>query len=632
MWEINIENIGGIRSGEAEIKEGVNVIQASNFKGKTSLLKAIQTAMGTTGFGKDEQHPLTQGASTGKVILKAEDETYEVTLERDDGGVITRTGNPYIEDNIDSTCARLFAFLGENNPIRSAIRENDGEKLKENLQKPIKLENIEEKVDKKRKERDKLEAKIKDAETAAEKLPKVQEEVTKLEGEIEDLEKQEKELKQEVDENSDHAQLQSELSSKQGTLESTQSRIGRLESRLDSSKERLKEKENELEDLEVPGEVTEDVDLNDLEEEIGALESQINLLQDLHRSNKNFLESNHLELVSTVDRQIDEDEFNCWLCGDKTSQSEVEENLSEIATKIQSLKDEKGEIEEQISETKRKQKEARKKREERDNLKEEIQNINLNIEETEQDIKQAESKKEKLQEEIDELEEEYEEVEENLDKELSETQRKLGTKETDLERKRGELEDLEEEAKRKEELKAERSEISNEIESLLERRSKKINQLKSEFDAALDDIIDKFAPGFDGGYLSVIGDEENVDGFRISLAGDGRALEIGTTPDSSNTSVDDPTTHLSEGELELVGIATAMAGYRTFDVDQKSPAILIDGIGQLAAEHIHNLTEYLEGQSDTLITTAYPEAGDFNGEILDPHEWEVISHEEQAAA
>lgn len=55
------------------------------------------------------------------------------------------------------------------------------------------------------------------------------------------------------------------------------------------------------------------------------------------------------------------------------------------------------------------------------------------------------------------------------------------------------------------------------------------------------------------------------------------------------------------------------------------PCILLDNIGGLASEHIHTLVTYLKARTDYLITTAYPEAGEFDGQVLSPDDWDVVS-------
>jgi hypothetical protein len=44
-------------------------------------------------------------------------------------------------------CARLFAFLGEDNPVRAAVRNGDDDRPSELLQNPLDIEDIDRRID-----------------------------------------------------------------------------------------------------------------------------------------------------------------------------------------------------------------------------------------------------------------------------------------------------------------------------------------------------------------------------------------------------------------------------------------------------------------------------------------------------
>jgi len=81
-----------------------------------------------------------------------------------------------------------------------------------------------------------------------------------------------------------------------------------------------------------------------------------------------------------------------------------------------------------------------------------------------------------------------------------------------------------------------------------------------------------------------------------------------------------------------VGVIVAVAGYRTFDVADRVPVILLDGISQLSAANLRSLTEYLSDAAEVLVTTAYPEAGTFDGNHISPDQWDTVSDEEAPTA
>ncbi|MCD2200943.1 chromosome segregation protein SMC [Halobacterium sp. KA-4] len=622
MWNLEIENIGGIRFGETSLSPGSNIVQASNFQGKSSLLAAIQTAMGTTGqFG--EQHPLMERADEGHVTLETEDGTYKTTLERTVGveeDTITRSGDTYLTDEQDQVAARLFACLGENNPVRAAVREKDQEKLTELLTKPLETENIDLRIKNLQSEIADINDDLKQADRAMDKLPAAQEDVTQLEKELEELKEQRDELEEKVDEDTEQRDLRNELTSKQSDLDRKKSQLERLEKQIGRRENQLEQKQEELEELEVPEELDLDTNVNEKQERVKELELKINLLGDLYRSNKAVLDENELALITDVERNISGDTFDCFVCGQDTSEEDVQEQLEAIKQKQQSLEEQKAELDQEISKIQQRKREIRSNRQKKEELETDIKQLKVDIQEDEQEVEGVKSDIEALEDEVEELDAKYEEAEEEEEEfssELKTVQQKIGTTENKLSRAKDKLERLDEEASGRDEIQAKLDEKKNELKELRQRRNKKYSELVDQFDEAMDEIMNTFAPGFDGARLDKTMDtNKTIDKFEIVVARevDGK----GRNTDLSN---------LSEGERELVGIVTALAGYRTFNVSERVPCILLDGIGQLAAEHIRHMIDYLEDTTEILVTTAYPEAGSFDGRTISPDNWEVISSE-----
>lgn len=616
MWDFDITNIAGIRHGEATLHPGLNTVQASNFQGKSSFMAAVQTAVGTTGmFGS--HHPLTEGADEGTVTLTDSDGTeHKVTLQRENNR-ITRTGDPYLSDETDRICANLFAFLGEDNPIRAAVR--NGEDLTEYLQAPLDIEAINSQIDDLKDQRERLETDIREAENSAEQLPAVQSEITQLEDDLADLRERRDQLADEVPDGTNSSELSDALSTKQGSLSSAESDISRLEGKIERLQDTLEEKQAELDALEVPSEPELNADVSEKEDRINDLELKISLLQDLQRANQQVIDQNEIELVTDINRGIEADTINCWVCGGETTADDIEDRLEGIQEKIKSLRNEKSELEAEVNEIEQAKREIRKKKNQQDELEDSIGSLKVNIEEAKSDLEQAKSRKEDLEAEIADLEAQIEDAEEELNEELTDVKAEISRKESALEDKKAEIETLEAEAEKIDELEDEHDELSDQIAELRQRKVKKQEELESQFNEALGDVIDRFAPGFDGGQLipKRLTDGEDIDEFELTIVREGRETSLDT---------------LSEGEQELVGIVVAIAGYRTFNVDDRVPAILIDGISQLSSENLQNLLDYLEGASEILVTTAYPEAGDLGGGTVNPSEWDVVSDEDTAAA
>lgn len=615
MWDIEISNIGGIRSAEASVAAGLNVVQASNFMGKSSFMRAVQTVMGTSGmFG--EEHPLTEGAAEGAVRLDTGEGSYEVTLTRSESNAVVQTGTPVLDEESDQVCARLFAFLGERNPIRARVRA--GEDLTDLLQAPLDIEDIDAKIADRERTREAKTSQLEAAEQAERNIPAVREAIHTLEEELDGLRERRTEVAARVDDDTERGSLGDDLADKRSRLATTEQTISRLDDQIARTEDRIATKESDLESLDVPEEPAVSADIEATEERITDIELKVDLLEGLQRANQRVIEEGEVDLVASVDRSVVGDEFDCWVCGDRTTKADVEERLAALQATSESLREEKTELQRELETIEAKQRRYRKKTRERDRLEDSLGQLRAELDDLTSDRTQARERKAELAAAVAELEEEVATAEDERSEELTDLKADIRTKEQELEAQRERLQELEAESEQAATLRDEIDELSNEIERLRSRKTEKQWEIKEQFDEAMAAAIDRFAPGFDGARLDVKTTPDNeIAAFDLVLARDGRETDIDS---------------LSEGERELVGIVVAVAGHRTFGVDDRVPVILLDGISQLSADNLRLLTEYLADASDVLVTTAYPEAGEFGGNHISPEQWDTVSDEVPSTA
>lgn len=613
MMKLDITNISGIRSGSATVEDGLNVIQASNFRGKSSFITALRTAIGAT--GQYEDHPLTEGMDTGKVTLETEGDEYNVMLERPSPGLVKRTGTPYLSDETDQICARLYACLDENNPVRKAVR--NGEDLTDLLQDPLNIENIDAQINALKGEKREIKQKITEAERAGDQLPSVQETVTRLKSELEELRSRREELADEGTNKERIEEISDEISTKSGKLTNISNDISRIERELERKRDQVSRKEGEINELNVPEELDQSKEVDAMRDQIDTIDRQIDLIEDLYRANQNVIDASEIDTITDVNRSIATDDIECWVCGQQTTIADVEEYIAQLQSKAAELRDEKSEIETELEEIEAREHKIRQARQKKEGLKREIQQLKSDIDEKKGILEEKRDRESSLKEEIKALQDELDAAEDEYNEELTDVKTEIRTTETKLQNVREDLESLEQKYGQLEEFEAEREEIQANINVLRNRKKTIQKNLKESFNAIIVDIIEELQPGFSSARLVLKTDErgevESID------------LEIARDIDSKGqrTSVDT----LSEGEVELIGLVVALAGYHAFDVDNKVPCILIDGISQLAAEHLRTVATYLEDMSNILVTTAYPEAGNFEGNIINPDEWHVVSDE-----
>jgi len=605
MWELEVSNIAGIRDGQPTVEPGINAVQASNWQGKTSLVTAIRTVLG----GSVTATTLTDGADEGHVRLRTPDGTYERRLRRT-GESVTADGQPYLTEQRDRAVAELFAFLDEQNRIRTAVR--DGADLTPHLIEPLEREDIEGQISRLRSERESVESELDSARQAAEKLPAKSDAIDRLESELAELEAESDDL----DAPAEGTDAQrTELTQVRREREQTSQRVNRLEGKIESLEAQISDKEAELEELTVATEPNLPERLAEKQTALRELDREIETLEALYNATKNVLDQGHLDVVADVDRRIDSDHLSCWVCGSDTTRDDIERQMDGLSEAITDRREQRTELQSTVSELQDRQRETEKQRRRKQSLEDGLNELRTNLADSRDELSEAKAELAERSERVETLETQVEETDDrrkSLDQEIART-------ETKLERQREEQTRLEAQAQRRDQLQERLDSLSAEIEELRSRRERVIRTARTAFTEALEDVVDRFDPSFERARLKhhVDPDSGRTEQLELLIARDGREISVDA---------------LSEGEVELIGLIAALAGHEAFDVDEQVPCILLDDLGGLASEHIHTLVGYLSARTDYLVTTAYPEAGEFDGRVLSPDDWDVVSdHADQPA-
>jgi DNA repair exonuclease SbcCD ATPase subunit len=589
MWNLRIRNIAGIKSAEATIEPGTNAVQASNWQGKSSFIAAVKAAMGSG-------TPLTEGESAGKVELETGEETYRVELRRENGR-ITSQGEPYITDEQDLACAELFAFLDETNSVREAVRT--GGDLKSLLTRPLDLEDIDRQIRDLQQERDRIDRDLEDARRQANKQDTLQQTVTQLETELAELRAELADV--DTADNEGQDDLREELSTKRTAYERAQRTIEQSEDQIERLESQLEEKRGELSGLEIP-EIDEiDAELSNLEERHDRLQSEVDLLETIYNTNQEILETDHLDAVTDIDRQIAGDSIVCWVCGQDAQRTEIEERIAVLEEEIADRRSAVAELQREMSELTERQSEREEAERRRSQLETSIEELEQRLTEKRADVEAATDRADELDAEIATLEAEIEETDDRAE----ELQEEITRLEVRLEDARADLEAAEAAAEEVSQLEAQREEVAEEIAALRDRKESVVEKLVDSFEASIETVIEEFAPSFESARIVA-----KDDTFELVIARDGRKVSVDA---------------LSEGEVELLGFIVALAGYRTYEVADRVPVMLLDGVGGLAGEHLDRLVAYLEEASLMVVTTSYPEQGHVGEAAISPSGWEVIS-------
>lgn len=136
-WKLDIKSIGGFRGHkEFTLKSGLNLVQAPNATGKTSLLKSMR--MLTNVAEEDLIQYLNDYEESGKVTLE-NDVKYSVSVTR------TKEGVKYLkkENIVDDSNINDIVFVMETNPLIDYVEKGSEENIENWFRKITDVDRIE---------------------------------------------------------------------------------------------------------------------------------------------------------------------------------------------------------------------------------------------------------------------------------------------------------------------------------------------------------------------------------------------------------------------------------------------------------------------------------------------------------
>lgn len=586
-WNIDVENVSGILRGTATLEKGPNAVRASNWQGKSSFIDSIATGLGVA-------TPLTEGKDSGQVQLQTPDRDVVVELVRENGSVIRR-GQPFLEDEYDRIRADLFACLGETNEIRQTVRR--GENLEEVLLRPLDVERIEERITEHKAERERITAELAQAREAEKQLPKKVEAVNRLEAELDELQEKHEELTGEGD-SSESSAARTELAQARSDRDQAENRIQRLERSIERTEARLEEKRAELDAIDVEPTADIEAELERARDRLQEVKRDSDILESIYSAHEMALSDGRLDLLTDVQRELSGDTVVCWTCGSETPRAELESRLDEFGERIADLRAKQQARRDEVETLETRREELRQGRRRKQDLETEISNLEETLADHRQSLAETRERYESATERVETLSETVDEAVE----EIASVESDIKYRKAELTEAREELSELETRAEQVELLESSKAEIDSDIEDLRERKDRIEHETRNAFDEAISDVLDRFDTGFETARLTA--------GFDLVVARDGRTASLDA---------------LSEGELELLGIVAALAGFEAFEVGKTVPIILLDGVGALDDDNLHTLIEYLTSKTDYLVFTVYPEYADFTGNDIDPSQWELAT-------
>jgi DNA repair exonuclease SbcCD ATPase subunit len=618
---LHAENIGGITQTDVDIGPGPTILVGRNATNRTSLLQALMTVLGS------DRTPLKADAEEGHVELMIGNRTYDRTVSRQDGTLVT-DGNPYLDD---PTGADLFAFLLESNEARRAVARADD--LRDIIMRPIDTERIESRVESLRGERKQVEQRIKNVESLKRELTELEKKKSVLERKKEQKREQLVEIEEEITKKDEEVNKnggnEEELENRLADLRDVRSQLERVRNQIETEKQSINALERERESVEdeLSGlDPVSESELSELDDEIDHLRSRrsdldesVDELQTVIRFNRKLLEDDRdffdrlegddeaQEGADVTEELLNSKELTCWTCGSEIAAEQVENMLERFQNVHSEYMSERSELDDQIGNLRKEQSKLEEQQRQREQLQSRSTRIDTELESSRAELAQLKNRRDDLVSEVETVESDVENLRSTEDhSELIGLHKKANEVEVEIEQIKTELADVTGEIDQFEAEITDIGQLRNERDEI----QAKIEKLRSRVDRIEQAAVDSFNEEME----TVLGllEYENLD--RVWLERTERQERDGrkkiTTPQfelhvirsaDDGTVFEDHVSHLSESEREVTGLVFGLAGYLAHELYEDCPFVLIDSVEAIDAPRIATLIDYFKQYADYLI-------------------------------
>lgn len=591
---LDIENIGGIDDMTVSFGRGVTLVQGPNATNKTSLLQSVLFVLGVSTV------PIKSDADEARAELTIGDRTVERTARRTEHGVQTE-GDVWVEDEDERLLLERFAALVETNPLRTAVSQE--QEIESLLKEPMNIDALEAKRAGKMERKRQAEARVNELSSVDERLAELERESSEkrereaeLEARIEELEAQREETGDGEDE--ELAELRARRADLRSEKDNARAQVDRLEGAIDRLRSQLGDVEGDIEESKAKAEGTDVESLKqqraDIKAELEDVEARLDILQSVLTANREMLASEFTGILG-YEAGLTGDEYTCWACGQPAESGDFEETVEDVEQLIKQDKQQLRAHEPELDELNDRIETARQVRSRRQELTAKRQDIEQKLEERRDSLDQGRSRLEELRgelqslnEEIAQREAEARDTDDEVVKNLESTRVELRSLRRELDRVERKHEDLEKKRRERQEA-AERVEtLTGEIATLTDRIENLEGELRENFNAAMDDLLNAL-------------DFERIE--RVWLDGDFE-LVIAREVDGSVRA--DTVEHLAESEREMIGLVLGLAGFITYDVGDVSPVLALDSLGAFDSARTERLVDYFADRTDVLLAAVHP--------------------------
>lgn len=615
---VRVNNIGGISETVVNIPSGVTVLEGRNATNRTSFLQAIMCAIGSDAV------TLKGDAKEGSVEMQLGDETYQRTLRRKNGEIITG-GDSYLDD---PSVAELFSFLLESNEARRAVVRGDN--LRELIMRPIDTNEIRAKIDRLERERDDIDQSLEGIDSLKSDLPSLEQRRTELEAEIEakqeelaDKEADIETMDSDVEETREEKQ---ELESRLEELRELRSELNRIRSDIELQEESIEALRKDRSELQAEREQIPDAPMSDYEQvkqdlsrlrgRKQSLEAEMNDLQNTIQFNEQMLEGK--AVISTTlttedtsrdavtDQLLGDEQVACWACGSEVDRDRMADTLDRLRSVRADRLDDIREIEAELAELQEKKQEREQQQRRRETIERNLTDIMAELDRRKERLDEIRAQRTRLNDDIETTEREVKALEAESFSDILELHKQANQLEFELGQLESDLDDVVDRIATIEDQIAEESDIERRREKVmeaLEKQRTRIDRIERQaveaFNEHMAEIID-FLEYDNLERIWIERSQTRVREGRQKVEKTVFEIHVVRTTDSGVT-YEDTIDHLSESEREVTGLVFALAGYLVHDVYETVPFMLLDSLEAIDARRIAKLVSYFSEYASYLV-------------------------------
>ncbi len=605
--KIEAENLGGLRGKtKLELKPGVNIIEAPNASGKTSMVGAFTLSVLPSKEAAQYAHILHSTEMEGGVKLVFDENKIERLMNRGKKKELEISGRSIAPEDMLGLIRR-FAIADEDNPVLADVRA--GKNLRDVLTEYSGVDALKVQHKKLIEKESALQDKLKQCQEKVNRIDIFKKNLKDNEEKLEKLKSEKRELYEKYPEKevTKLVELEGEIARAEANLKNLVESIKSTESAIKSRAERLKAIEQRIaggaEDIikQIEAKETEEKYLEDNRKELGKVE----LLRSNELTQLRFIVENievytaaHAEPTDKLRALISDEEqaIVCPVCDHSTKYGYIKKKLKKTEGEYKKISGQVHELIEKISKLNREITGLKAKKNEIGSIRIEQKRTSEELETYKKQLSQKTNDIKALEDKLKELKKEKEKASEKRTEEISEYEERRIIVEREIAITTNSAENIQKELKVLEPVAAEINEIEkklnntrNKIEALakeIEEREKGIIRI---FNTEIKNIYSKM--GFEKVNELRLDDNFNLRVVRLNKAGAGYS---------------DTVKSLSKTEKEVSGLILLLSGYRAYKIGEKYPFFVIDEINFMDTQRLTTFIDHVKETARSIVVMTIP--------------------------